>query len=394
MLAAVATAAATAALLSPGPAEATGGDFTVGLKYLTDDTIEVYSDQWSTSAIDDRIVVTVDGGQLRVHNGAADVTSVGDGCAMEAATGDALCSLDGITDLYVRLGWGDDEWDSTAVALDVEVTEQSPSDPNSRVIRTGGGNDLVYGGYSTNRLVTGGGNDQVRPGSGADSVVQAGAGNDHIVNDGRRQVLDGGPGSDVIQTFCGDWQAGSVLEDTGTTGVDTIDARYVLDPVKIVGTAKGTMRCALRGAMTKATVLRGRLERIRLGNDYLGDTVNLASMETNRGRLTWYLNGGDDTFTGPSAGFPVTVVAGAGDDLSFTGPPSKDLVNGGDGNDQLVDQGGRDDELRGGPGRDGLGGRDRKADLLNGGNGRDFCFTSPDWARCDGVDRKVSIESR
>jgi Ca2+-binding RTX toxin-like protein len=198
----------------------------------------------------------------------------------------------------------------------------------SNIINLGDGNDIFEGSDALNDRVNGGdgndlllghgGNDKLRGGLGTDSY-QGGAGDDDFILT-NKEVVDG-------ETY------------NGATGTDTLDLNGGTVYFKNLDLSAGTS-----------------VEEIDFGfGFFLGtdgnDTVNIS---------------GVSVFTN----FSNNIDLGDGNDIFRGSETRNDRVNGGDGNDTLIGNGGND-VLRGGIGDDTFvynSGSDRIADFSNGAN--------------------------
>jgi Ca2+-binding RTX toxin-like protein len=252
----------------------------------------------------------------------------------------------------------------------------------------GPGNDAIFGNGGNDRILGGAGNDWLDGGHGND-ILFGHAGNDDLRGDLGDDVLDGGPGDDVLAGGFGN----DVLR--GGKGNDSLDGSAGDD--RLFG---GAGNDELFGGAGN-DVLAGQAGNDRLegghGNDrLLGDA---GDDYLNGGDDDDHLvgGGGHDELHGGSGNDLLD--GAAGNDELFGGPGNDvlhgraghDLLDGGDGNDRLLgddrkNRKGGNDQLFGGPGQDlllGYAGNDRleggaDADVLNGGRGNDHLLDDAD----------------
>jgi RTX calcium-binding nonapeptide repeat (4 copies) len=172
------------------------------------------------------------------------------------------------------------------------------------VINAGGGGDLIYGGF---------GND----------TINGGAGNDIIYGQGGHDTIDGGEGSDTIRVSgvytdgyygFGDWDT---YRDTGTSGVDTIEA---------VGTGNVDIATKYFSTDSGIEVIDGRKAGgiVRLLGNWEDNILDF--------RTTTFVGGNFviDGWTGNDF-----IYGSAGDD-TIIGGRGNDYVDGSDGSDTFV----------------------------------------------------------
>jgi uncharacterized delta-60 repeat protein len=132
-----------------------------------------------------------------------------------------------ITKVDIELGPGDDRLDASALKVPVRVVGGAGSD----VIRTGKGNDTIFGDQTDG---TGTGNDLIDAGAGNDSIVagngqnqiSGGAGNDTITAGAGGSFIDAGAGNDTVTVAGGsNWVEGGAGSDVlmGGAGADVLD---------------------------------------------------------------------------------------------------------------------------------------------------------------------------
>ena len=202
-------------------------------------------------------------------------------------------------------------------------------------IRTGSGDDFISLTHSN------GGNDRVQTGAGNDTV-DGGNGNDELIGDAGDDTLVGGAGMDRL---------------VGGNDNDTLDGGAGND--ELVG-----------GAGDDTLIGGGGDDTIKGGSGI--DTVsyeNAASAVSVRLDISVATGGaGNDTLSGIE-----NVIGSAHNDL-IDGDSQNNVLTGGDGNDQLTDNGYGDadsDTLIGGKGRDYIG-SSGGGDTIRGGSGKDF----------------------
>lgn len=172
------------------------------------------------------------------------------------------------------------------------------------VINAGGGGDLVYGGF---------GND----------TINGGAGDDLIYGQGGYDVIDGGEGSDTIRVSgvysdgyygFGDWDT---YRDTGTSGVDTIEA---------IGPGNVDIATRTFNAASGIEVIDGRKAggTVRLLGDWQDNVLDF--------RATTFVGGNFviDGWTGNDT------IYGSAQDDTIIGGRGHDRVDGSDGSDTYV----------------------------------------------------------
>lgn len=196
------------------------------------------------------------------------------------------------------------------------------------VLQGDAGHDTMHGGDDADTLRGGGGHDELHGGDDADLISGAG-GNDRLFGDAGADRLRAGRGRDTL---------------TGGEGDDSLDGGGGFDRLHETGDVDFGLR---------STRLRG------LGFDRLS-SIEAALLE-----------GGDsgNSINAGSAGIPVTLVGGGGNDELTSSSRNSRLV-GGDGDDHLRSSKG-DDVLLGGGGSDTLT-SGRGNDRLFGGDGADL----------------------
>ena len=209
------------------------------------------------------VTVTISGGRLIVHDaGATSFGLVGVRCStVPSGTGATVsCKLKSPTIFHADLGGGNDSVNGSTlpqlVRLDVRTGDGDNvvfggaggdavrGETGTDVFNGGGGNDrltagtgaaTIDGGDGKDQVVGGPGNDLVFGGAGDDFVrsdggsdhIEGGAGNDGLSGDGADDVILGGAGNDAIAGGEGnDTLTGGAGRDTitGNAGDDTIDA--------------------------------------------------------------------------------------------------------------------------------------------------------------------------
>lgn len=195
---------------------------------------------------------------------------------------------------------------------------------NIEGVRSGAGNDFIYGKDGFDALYGGDGNDYI-DGRGGNDFISGGTGNDWLVGGDGNDALYGDTGNDILDGGAGDDHL------NGGDGVDTVIFHTATTVDLIAKTATGGD-----------------------GNDTLFSIENVQGSDFN------------DTILGTD-GFN-SLVGGAGDDV-IDGRGGNDYVIGGDGND-IVNGGDGNDLVYGNAGNDRVFG-DAGDDVVNGGLGVD-----------------------
>lgn len=215
---------------------------------------------------------------------------------------------------------------STAGNQAETLTFTAAGTTNYKVHVTGGGaNDNLTGGTLADTLIGGAGNDTLTGGAGSDS-------------------MDGGEGSDTYVFADGEFIAGDIISDTGTSGTDVISittTTAIADAAFANKTGVETLTVA-SGTSTFTLGTNAQAAGITTVNMVSGGTVNASAytvaltvagaagnevITTGSGNDTITLGGGNDN-----------VNAGAGDD-TVTGAANvdaNDTLNGGAGTDVLT----------------------------------------------------------
>ncbi|MBC7815292.1 MAG: hypothetical protein IAG10_00165, partial [Planctomycetaceae bacterium] len=218
---------------------------------------------------------------------------------------------------------------------------------------SGGDDRLKFDKLSLNSTVMGGaGKDTVLAGSGRDQLFGEGD-NDSLVGNSGNDRLDGGAGDDIVSGLNGN----DTL--TGGTGTD-----------KVLGGSGTDLWDEFSNAANVTVTARNILG--------LGATpfdLEALSSDINLLRLTG--GTGDNLFDASTAGRPITMLGGAGNDTLLggskhdviSGETGNDLLNGNAGNDTILG-GDNNDLILGGAGNDVIdGGADN--DVIFGENGND-----------------------
>jgi Ca2+-binding RTX toxin-like protein len=266
--------------------------------------------------------------------------TAGPGCVVDKrndATATFVCSADGITDVRIELGDGDDAAEATGTSAFANPTRFFQDLAFPVTVIGGDGNDEITGGPLPDVLDGGAGDDQIfgdRDSHTADSA-------DHPATD----TMNGGPGNDTIG-------AGRTID--GGDGDDTIYASRV--GASILG---GPGKDTIQGHVGPDTIDGGD------GNDTI-DSSDSADVITG--------GEGDDTIDSGEGDDRIDAGGGADDVDARSGA---DKLAGGDGPDNL-DGGQGADTYSGGAGNDRLTSADGAKDVLDCGAGDD---TVTSWDR-------------
>gem|GEM_PF-2404064 len=242
-------------------------------------------------------------------------------------------------------------------------TDELLGNAGDDILNGGNGNDVLLGGAGNDHLYAGNGNDVLDGGAG-DDVLDGG-------NNGANQLL-GGAGNDVLNT--GAYANGNVL--VGSTGDDVLNGSAYSDTyVFNLGDGRDviTENWSWGGTDTLrfgAGIAATDLSVLRTGNDLVLVHANGTDQVTVK---NWFANGWNTTafldtisFADGTSWTPGTLTAM---EITLTGTPSGETLNGWDGKDRLMGDAG-DDTLNGGNGNDMLLGGEGN-DRLNAGNGND-----------------------
>lgn len=211
------------------------------------------------------------------------------------------------------------------------------------VVLTGtNNNDVVQGSYADDTIHGAGGDDTITSGGGADAIY-GDAGNDQLASFVQGGILDGGEGDDVLTVSSSN---ATVIGGAGTDTVNSIDlgtatfeSVEALNAEYIYGTIAQLSSFATSGNWQSPN------QEFRIWLNGAGGTLDLANrLVTNRAII---IEGGYLT-TG------LTIVGSSNDDKIYA-TPYRDVLGGGEANDQLNGYDGND-ELSGGGGNDVLGG--------------------------------------
>lgn len=265
---------------------------------LTAATLRVFGDSSADGALDLRkdLIITDDYARL-VGQQAGRATLGGNGATILNA---APTSTDATIDLRATDGGGGGS--TTIAGQAVTLTGVSLRDAFG-----GGGNDIIIGGNSANLLIGGWGND----------VLQGGAGNDTLQGGFDNDTLDGGTGQDSL--VGGEGDDVYVVDNTGDVVVEAAGQGTDTEFVTVSG-------CTV-GANVEITRMYGLAATLTgsAGNDVIvansGATCNIDA------------GAGDDTIWGNALGH--FLGGGAGDDI-IRGQDGASTMAGGAGNDQYV----------------------------------------------------------
>lgn len=235
------------------------------------------------------------------------------------------------------------------------------------------GDNIIYGGDTSDWIIGLDGNDTLRGGRGND-LIEGGAGNDLIEGQRGNNTLDGGDGNDTIHsgrqdsTLLGGAGDDLLIADllshgdhllTGGAGADTfrvINATTGTGSATITDFELGIDTLDLAGAAVAQVVASTTGATLTLAS---GDVVQLDGLSL------WQAL----SLTGPEVG---SVVQGTASNDRMFGGAGNDASYGGDGNDLMTGEAG-DDILIGGAGNDTLGGNQGN-DTLDGGAGDDAIY--------------------
>jgi Ca2+-binding RTX toxin-like protein len=240
------------------------------------------------------------------------------------------------------------------------------------------GNDSLYGGYDSDTLNGGVGDDRLYGESGNDSLyggdgndllfgqedddkLFGGAGSDSLDGGFGVDTLDGGDGSD---TYYLGYDAQDIINDTGTTGKDTVIMPYSITSYTLPdsiedGTVKeGTQKGNLVGNLGNNTLTGNDGKNVLLGgfgdDDLIGglggdrlngglgnDTIYLDTENTTAAATA--LNGNPKGAGGSSSSSANKNYGnGGGGNDSIYGTDGIDVIDGGAGDDTLTGKGGSD----------------------------------------------------
>ncbi len=245
---------------------------------------------------------------------------------------------------------------------------------NIENVKTGAGNDSVYGDFLGNRIDTGAGNDFLRGGGGADILI-GGSGDDvySAEADGDIIVENQDEGVDEVRTSSASFSLaafahvekltglgtggqtlignGSSNTITGSSGNDSLDGGGAADILRGGG---GNDVYILDDVGDQAVELAGG------GSDEVRTTLADTSIQANVEKLT-YVGTGNAVLRGNAA---------------------SNALQGGAGNDFFHVQHGGDDDVKGGGGNDSIfiGAALTAADLIDGGAGTDTLALQGDYA--------------
>jgi uncharacterized delta-60 repeat protein len=224
-----------------------------------------------------------------------------DGVTRTTATPTAPASSFSQTVVY--LGSGDDRLDSTALNRPV----RADGGPGADTVRTGAGNDVLFGGIGDDLIAAGNGRNEVYGGEG-DNRITTGTGADTIVAGGGNNQIDAGAGTNAVTL--GD---GSNVVTTGS-GNDTVTAG---DGRNDLSTGAGADRVTAGNG--------GNVVDAGSGNDVVVSGGGADRLFGGSGNDVVEGRGGNDVIDG-----------GLGNDLLAAGVGA-DLVEGGAGHDILFD---------------------------------------------------------
>ena len=293
------------------------------------------------------ITITLSGSSYTISDSAG--MGEGAGCdSVDSTT--ASCAAGPVTGLSATLGSGNDTFSSSAPT---PVTVQGEGGQDQ--ITGGSGDDMLVGGPGDDNLQGGGGNDTligeiadpVNPGDGT-NMMDGGPGNDTIAGGAGPDTLVGGPGDDAM---------------AGGNGDDTLDGGPGADDVR---GGPGVDTVSYASATAPVTVTLDGFP----GDGQLGEGDNVHSDVENLGG-----SAGPDT---------------------FTGNPSANVLDTGDGED-FVDGGAGPDILTSGNGFDVVRSRDGVADNVDCGPSSDFAIVDPQDTvspSCERVDNGLSTQPK
>lgn len=259
-----------------------------------------------------------------------------------------------------------------------------PGSTGGDTLLGGDGNDVLIGRGNNDLLNGNAGNDTISGGDGDDNIL-GGNGDDSINGEAGRDTLRSGSGKDTVLGGDGDdlviaTATEGIDSNSGGEGSDTFEMRgtTILDTFQ-VGQTGGRLTIGIGSTLQ---TLDGDFELSQVlglaGNDriHVSDLTGVTATEL---RLSGG-NGNDRIAVdaGASVGLVKLVLNGDAGNDSLSGSESPEVINGGDGHDTLIGNGGNDtlngdagnDAIDGGAGNDVVNGGDGLATIL-GGDGDD-----------------------
>jgi Ca2+-binding RTX toxin-like protein len=232
------------------------------------------------------------------------------------------------------------------------------------------GDDILVGGGSADTL-NGGADDDTLKGGGGDDTLNGDDGDDLLIGAKGSDTLDGGEDNDTYQIVTKDAGTVDTITDSGSSGMDTIDATRVtvLQLADTFDDSNGIE--TILGNTSIGTTLIGGINPVTWDFSLLTLTdIALIQGTTGADQITGSAGddkikglGGDDTLSGAAG---ADVLTGMGGDDILSGAGGVDTLKGGGGAD-LLDGGGGGDVLKG----------DGGDDVLTGGTGADsFVFST------------------
>ena len=326
---------------------------------------------------------TLDGGagddELRGEDGADDLqgnAGTADAVSYATESSTVTVTIDNVADDGPPL-----EGDNVRVGIEIVIggtgADNLTGGAGNETLRGMGGNDTLNGSLGT---------DVLQGGAGTDTVSYAGRANPVTINlDGLANDGEGGENDNVNA---------DIENALGGSGADTLTGNE--GPNNLNG---GPGADVLNGG-------NGNDVLIGPAGDGAGDTYN-GQGGTDRASFAsapapvhvTAAGGADDGVAGETDNVTTTVENITGspfDDTELRGNASRNVIDGGDGNDQLFGDEGTDvsnDTLNGGRGNDGLHGMNG-ADSMNGGPGPDpDPLTLPNWTDNDVIDGGGGIDT-
>jgi len=201
-------------------------------------------------------------------------------------------------------------------------------------LTTGSGNDTVYGGQNDDTIIVGSGSNFAQ-GNLGDDVITGGSGTDTLLGGKNDDVITGGGGNDFLNGNLGDDNI-VLAGGAGSGGSDTVFGEDGDDVVTSIGNATVTATASNEGAVINVDLGAGA-DAFTAGNSTQGG-----------GEASFNISGGDDDDTisihsTSVLGTAVNTLQGnAGDDVISSDNIGKDVVLGGQGDDNLTVAGGGD----------------------------------------------------
>ncbi len=313
------------------------------MQNIEDVSVGFFPEVITGNALNNRITAPAGRSVTIVGNGGND-TLTGDGRLEGGSGNDSLQGLSGNDTLdggsgadVIKGGGGNDTADYSArtanltigigtLADDGQAGEHDNVYLDIETIFAGSGNDSITGGAANNLIVGNGGNDTLRGNFGNDTLVGM-DGNDKLLGEGNNDQLVGNLGNDSLDGGAGaDSLDGGGGTNSLVNGEATQNIPLILDwpdgNVTVLGTnAADTMDESTFNFIDLIVTVNG-VQRVY--------DFNPAPV------VSFYGYGGNDTIVaggGISAGFPIRIDGGDGDDTFMLNEGVSDTVFGGNGND-------------------------------------------------------------